>query len=149
MKTIAIRYQSRGGNTAGLARAIATEYGLAAKPISESLETPVDVLFLGGGVYWASPNKELLKFAEALEPEKVKQVVLFQTSAYLPATANKLRKLLENKGIKVYHHSLRLQLFIQGFSPSVNIFGWSIWSNKGGRLTEKQNAKVHDFVHEI
>ena len=48
---VAVRYQSRGGNTKEIAEAIAKAADVKAEPIDISIDEPVDVLFVGGGVY--------------------------------------------------------------------------------------------------
>ena len=44
---IAVRYYTKTGNTKRLAEAIAEAVGAEALPISEAVEEPVDILFLG------------------------------------------------------------------------------------------------------
>ena len=48
---VAVRYQTRGGNTKAVAEAIAKAAGVKAKPIDAPISEPVDLLFIGGGVY--------------------------------------------------------------------------------------------------
>jgi len=56
---VAVRYQSRGGNTQGVAEIIAQTVGASAEPVTTPLKEPVDILFLGGAVLL--PTKKLGK----------------------------------------------------------------------------------------
>lgn len=48
---IAVRYQSRGGNTKAVAEVIANSLGVKAEAVDNAITQWVDVLFVGGGVY--------------------------------------------------------------------------------------------------
>lgn len=63
---IAIRYQSRGGNTKAVAEAIAKEINVPAKSIESPIEEEVDLLFIGGGVYAWNIDKKLREYLENL-----------------------------------------------------------------------------------
>lgn len=77
----AVRYFTRGGNTKKVADAIANAAGVEAKDCSASLTETVDLLFLGGSVYWGGIDKNLIQFIEKLDPAMVKCVAVFGTSA--------------------------------------------------------------------
>lgn len=97
----AIRYYSRSGNTAKLAEAIGSATGVAAKTTAEALSEPVDLLFLGGALYAGNIDGHLRSFAESLTKERVKQVVVFSTAAGPKSAMEKLKEILEPKGICV------------------------------------------------
>lgn len=78
---VAVRYQSRSGNTRKLADAIAEVAGVQAQPISNGLGDAVDILFVGGGVYAGKLEKSLEQFLNRLSPDSVGTVAVFSTSA--------------------------------------------------------------------
>ncbi|QAT42991.1 flavodoxin family protein [Aminipila luticellarii] len=104
MKTT-VRYYTRSGNTKKLAEAIAKEAGAEAKECSAPLTEPVDLLFLGGSVYWGGIDKNLRQFIAQLDKEKVKCVAVFGTSALKKEPDLELEKLVREKGIPVSRHS--------------------------------------------
>lgn len=97
---IEVRYLSKSGNTKKIADAIAAELGITAKPITESIPSNTDLLFLGGAVYAAGIDKQLKQFIHTL-PEKTKEAAIFSTAAILPSAYPQMKKLLEAEGIKV------------------------------------------------
>ncbi|MCL2205721.1 MAG: flavodoxin [Treponema sp.] len=98
---IAVRYFSRSGNTKKLGNAIANALGTQAESCNSPLDGKVDLLFLGGSVYGGDLDKNLQKFIENLEPENVKSVVLFGTSAIALKPYKKMEKELMKKNIPV------------------------------------------------
>ena len=103
--TIAVRYVTRGGNTKKLAAAIAKETGAEAMACSAALTEPVDLLFLGGSVYWGGIDKDLKQFITQLDPAKVKCVAVFGTSALKKEPDREIEKLVRDRGIPVSSHS--------------------------------------------
>lgn len=77
---VEVRYFSRGGNTKKIADAIADAAGVSAEPILTSFSEPVDLLFLGGGIYGGKPSAEIIDYVKALSNDKVKHIALFSTS---------------------------------------------------------------------
>lgn len=102
---IEIRYFTRGGNTQKVADVIAGVAGATAKDCSAPLTEPVDLLFLGGSVYWGGLDKGLKQCIEQLDPAKIKCVAVFATSAIIKEPDKEIEKLLRNKGIAVSNHS--------------------------------------------
>jgi flavodoxin len=98
MKT-AVRYYSRSGNTGKIAEAIAEAAGVTAKPVDEALSEPVDLLFLGGGIYAKNIDGRLRDFIKQLSSEKVKSVAVFGTSAGGRSIQPQIEELLKGKGI--------------------------------------------------
>lgn len=102
---IAVRYFSRGGNTKKVAEAIAKAAGVDAKDCSHTVNEPVDLLFLGGSVYWGGVDKELKAFIANLDPAKVKCVATFGTSALVKEPDKETQKLVIGRNIPISRHS--------------------------------------------
>lgn len=83
---VAVRYQSRGGNTRAAAEVMAEILGVTAKSIDKSIDEKVDILFLGGGVYMWDMDKSLKHYIENLEPEQVGQIAGFSTTGTMEVT---------------------------------------------------------------
>lgn len=96
---IEVRYVSRSGNTKKLADAIAKAAGVRAKDCSVPITEPVDLLFLGGSMYWGGVDKRLKQFIEGLDPAKVKRAAAFGTAALKAEPDKETEKLIRNKGI--------------------------------------------------
>ncbi len=97
---IAVRYYSRGGNTAKIAKAIAEAVGVEAKTVSEPLSGDVDILFLGSAPYAFDVDDEVKKFIQGIEVS-VGKVVNFSTSAAVKSTRKYVEKLFAEKKIPV------------------------------------------------
>jgi flavodoxin len=74
---IAVRYQSHGGNTKAVTEIIAKAAGVTAESIEKPIDETVDVLFIGGGVYYRNIDPSLKTFLENLNPELVKSIAAF------------------------------------------------------------------------
>ena len=98
---IAIRYYSKTGHMKKMGDAIAEVTGAEAKSIEEPITEPVDVLFIGAGVYAAVVDWRMKKFIRTLSPDKVKNVVCFCSAAILETNYKDMRKLLEKQGLHV------------------------------------------------
>ena len=112
---IAIRYYSKLGHTKDIAEAMGEEAGVKAVSIAEepSLETKVDILFLGGAPYANVMDKKLRAYTKAIDPSNVGKIVLFTTSNWSRRTVLSLRRILEKRGIDVekeyfYAHMLNI-----------------------------------------
>ena len=97
---IAVRYYSRGGNTAKIAKAIAEAVGVEAKTVSEPLDKDVDILFLGSAPYAFDVDDEVKKFISGISVS-VGKVVNFSTSAAVKSTRKYVEKLFAEKKIPV------------------------------------------------
>ncbi len=100
---IAVRYFTRGGNTAKVAEAVAKSAGVEAQSVDASINEPVDILFLGGSVYAFGLDESIKTFIEKLDANMVKTVAVFSTSAIVKSGNQEMEKLLDRKGIKVLH----------------------------------------------
>lgn len=98
---IAIRYYTKSGNTAKLAKAIEEVTGVKAETVEVPLTEPVDILFLGSSVYAAGVSEKIKEFIRNLKPELVGEVVNFSTAALIPSTYKQVSSLLSEKGIKL------------------------------------------------
>ncbi len=104
MKT-AIRYYSKFGHSKQMAEAIEPIVGAKAATVAEPIKEPVDVLFLGAGVFLGKVNNAVTEFIASLQPEQVKCVVLFGSCAIIDSPVPQMRKALEAQGIKVSEKS--------------------------------------------
>ena len=96
---IAVRYYTKTGNTKRLAEAIAEAVGAEALPISEAVEEPVDILFLGNSYYAFSIDPEVRNFVRGLDKEKVGKIVNFGSAAMLNSTYKKVKAEADKAGI--------------------------------------------------
>ena len=99
--TIAVRYYTKTGNTKKLAEAIAQAVGAEALPISEPIQEPVDILFLGNSYYAFSIDPEVRAFIRGLDKKKVGRIVNFGSAAMLNSTWKKVKAEAEKVGIPV------------------------------------------------
>ena len=95
----AVRYYTKTGNTKRLAEAVAAAVGAEALPISEPIEEPVDVLFLGNSYYAFSIDPEVRAFVRSLTPDKVGRIVNFGTAAMLNSTWKKVKAEADAAGV--------------------------------------------------
>ena len=134
---IAVRYQSRGGNTKAIAEAVAKAAASRAESVEVPLNGPVDVLFIGGGVYASNIDESLQKYIDALNPEFVKTAAVFTTGGFMGAT-DKISAALKAKGINVCEKAL----------PVIMLFKNFMWFRGKGavKVSEKNRQLVDEFV---
>ena len=97
----AIRYYSKFGHSRQMAEAIEDIAGAKAAPVFEPLNEPVDILFLGAGVFLGKVNAAVIDFIGSLTPEKVRCVVLFGSCAIIDSPVPQMLKALKARGIQV------------------------------------------------
>lgn len=137
--TVAIRYQTRNGNTAAFAEQIATIADVPASTVDTPVED-VDLLFFGGGTYFMKPDAAAATFMEALDPTKVKKIALFTTSGGPEMVTDKaLTKIADKKGIPVVGH----------FHQVMGSKGMKILGRAGGKLKDEQIQLVQDFAKDM
>ena len=95
----AVRYYTKTGNTKKLAEAIAAAVGAEALPISEPVNEPVDLLFLGNSYYAFTIDPEVRDFVRSLDKRKVGKLVNFGSAAMLSSTWKKVRAEADKAGI--------------------------------------------------
>ena len=137
---VAVRYQSRGGNTKAVAEQIAQQLGVTALSIEHPVEEKVDILFLGGGVYMWDMDKSLKNYIENLENEKIGQIVVFSTTGAMDVTLKRIREYGRKKGIPVNDNQLLLVMLLKGHSA----LGLT-----GGKLSDKQKKQIEEFVDKV
>lgn len=137
---IAVRYQSRGGNTKAVAEVIANSLGVKAETVDSAITERVDVLFVGGGVYMGKMDESLYNFLSELNSENVGQIVCFSTTGSMASTIKQIKQLAMQKGIMLNENKLLLKMLLQGHSS----LGLS-----GGKLTDKQIKKIELFANSV
>ena len=137
---VAVRYQSRGGNTKEVAEAIAKAAGVKAESIDVLLDGAVDVLFVGGGVYAHTIDPSLKSYLESINQDMVKSIAAFTTGAGMSAT-DKITDIASEKGISTCARSLTIKKGLKNY----RVFG-----GKGdAALSDRHFRLVNDFVREI
>ncbi|MDR1389704.1 MAG: flavodoxin domain-containing protein [Treponema sp.] len=106
---IEIRYQSRGGNTKEVAETIAKTIGITAETIDKPLSGPVDILFIGGGVYKWGLDPSLTQFLNNLDPAAVKSAAAFTTASGTDRTGA-IVSAVKAKGIAVEKETLPVKV---------------------------------------
>jgi len=136
---IAVRYQSRNGNTKSAAEIIAQMVGVDAKPVTVPLEEATDLLFVGGAVYMWNIDKALKEFLETLDSKRIGCVAAYSTTGLMPFAVWKIRRAAKRAGIPMCRHSLCLKLMMQGHAMT---------GCRGGHLKENQIQRVRDFAQQ-
>lgn len=137
---VAVRYQSRGGNTKAVAVAIAKATGVKAEPIDVPLDESVDLLFVGGGVYAWDIDGSLKKYLETLEVNIVKSIAAFSTAGSTNGT-RKIAAIAKARGIYMFAETLSVRMGVRNNA---------LLGGKGYiMLTDKQIRLVDDFVSKI
>ena len=103
---IAVRYFSRGGKTKKIADAIAEALRVESLDVSQPLEEPIDLLFVGGGIYAGKMDKHVKEFL--LNLRDVKSIVTFTTSASGKTIHKGVTKALKDKSIIVSEECLHI-----------------------------------------
>lgn len=134
---IAVRYQSRGGNTRAVAEVIAKTMGVEAAPISTPLTEKVDLLFVGGGVYKWDADPELKAYLQTLNAKQVGKIAAFSTTGGMTVAIKRISETAKAKGIPLCEHTLCMKLLLQGHAGI---------GREGGHLTEKQEAEAQAFA---
>lgn len=137
---IAVRYQSRGGNTRAVAEVIAKVSGTKSEPIDSPLDEKVDLLFLGGGVYGWDADPQLKEYLEKLDSKKIGQIVAFSTAGAMKKAISRIIEYANKSGIKVNDKQLLLKMVMQGHGT----FG-----REGGHLTDNQIEKIKEFTSDV
>ena len=134
---IAVRYQSRGGNTRAVAEVIAKTLGVKAEPISTPLTEKVDLLFIGGGVYKWDADPELKTYLQTLNAKQISKIATFSTTGGMTVAIKRISEAAKAKGIPLCEHTLCMKLLLQGHAGI---------GREGGHLTEKQEAEAQAFA---
>ena len=139
-KRIAVRYQSRGGNTKAVAEAIAKAVGVEAEPIDVPIAEPVDLLFVGGGVYAWDIDKSLKAYLQNCNPETIKSVAAFSTAGGMSGTG-KIAAIVGARGINVCEETLPIKVLLRNHA--------SLGGKGHITLSEKHLRSIEDFVKRV
>ena len=134
---IAVRYQSRGGNTRAVAEVIARTLGVEAAPISTPLPEKTDLLFIGGGVYKWDADPGLKTYLQALNAKQVGKIAAFSTTGGMTVAIKRISAAAKANGIPLCEHTLCLKLLLQGHAGL---------GREGGHLTAAQQAEAQEFA---
>lgn len=105
---VMVVYHSSTGNTKKLADAIAGALAVKATPIGEgsfSFSQPVDLLFVGDGIYFGKASQETRAFIERLNPAMIKNAAVFATFGGQSKITSQLHEQLRGKGMNVIEES--------------------------------------------
>ena len=122
------------GNTMKVATVIAETLNIIAERIGKEkivFSEPVDLLFIGSGVYFDKPHKKAMALIKKLDPSTVKNAAAFGTYGNQSEIGEKIKKLLQEQGINVID-----ELFV--------CKGASVGTDNKGRpnATDLENAKA-------
>ena len=135
---IAVRYQSRGGNSKAAAEVIAEAAGVKAERIDIPINEPIDILFVGGGVYAWTIDKNLKAFLHSIDPKSVKTLAAFTTSGLFGCTGT-IKAIAKAKGINTSGIHLPLRM---GFHNYFGAIGYAT-------LSDKQKGLLNGFVEKV
>ena len=111
MENIRIRYYSKTGNTKAVAEYIASKLNIEAKEINEAdYNNKCGLLFLGGAPYANIMSSKLREYANNLIKDNINAIALFTTSNWSRRTVRALKKILNEKEIKVYDNYLYVHM---------------------------------------
>ena len=102
--TVRVFYHTATGNTRKVAGAIADELGIEAEMIGKDLisfSEPIDLLFIGDGIYAGKPGKETISFINRLDPAMIKNTAVFATYGGQEVIGERIADLLRNKGLNI------------------------------------------------
>ena len=107
---IKVMYHSKTGNTKKLAESMAGALGVAAEEIGEKslvepIEEPIDMLFIGDGVYAGGPHRVTASFIKTLNGRVVKNAAVFGTFGGQKKAITIMKELLRKQGINVLDES--------------------------------------------
>lgn len=101
---IKVVYHSMTGNTKKIAEAIGQAVEVLPENASDftlSTDEPVDLLFIGDGIYAGKPDKSISELIDKLDKNTVKNAAVFATYGGQPSIGNTIKTLLTDKGINV------------------------------------------------
>lgn len=100
---IKVMYHTTTGNTGKVAETVATAVGVKAELIEDDVlsSTPVDLLFIGDGLYGGKAHKKTIALISSLSPDTVKNAAVFATYGGQAHIGEDIKKLLQDKGIHV------------------------------------------------
>ncbi len=131
----AVRYYTQTGNTKKLAEAVADALGVEALPITEPVEEPVDVLFLGNSYYAFSIAPQVKAFIQKLDKEKVGMIANFGSAAMMGSTFKKVAAEAKRMGIPMVNKEFHCRGEFKGLHK--------------GRPNEQDLANAAEFARQF
>ncbi|MDR3211243.1 MAG: nitric oxide synthase [Planctomycetota bacterium] len=101
---IKVLYHSMTGNTGKVAHAIADALHVEAETIRQEttrFPDPVDLLFIGDGIYAGHAHKKTRSLIKQLEPVTIKNVAVFATYGGHSGIGAKIQQMLVDRGLQV------------------------------------------------
>lgn len=103
-----VYHSGRSGNTMKVATAIAEALSISTEKICKrkiefSESEPVDLLFIGSGVYFHKPHKKVSALINMLSSTNIKNAAAFGTYGNQSDIGEQLNKLLQEHGINVLY----------------------------------------------
>lgn len=101
---IRVVYHSRSGNTMKLAQAIGEVLNVRPERIGKEkirFSEPVDLLFIGDGIYFHKPHRKTRALIQGLGPAIVKNAVAFGTYGNQSEIGKQITSLLQEQHINV------------------------------------------------
>ena len=100
---IKVMFHTTTGNTGKVAEAIAAAAGVKAESIEGAVlpSEPIDLLFIGDGLYGGKAHKKTTEFINSLGTGKVKNAAVFATYGGQAHIGEIITKHLRDKGINV------------------------------------------------
>ena len=100
---IKVIYHSSTGNTKKIAEIIASAVNVSAEAITENykLSEPIDLLFIGDGIYAGRMNKKTKAFIDTLDSSLVLNAAVFGTYGGEDKVIITITSILKDKGINV------------------------------------------------
>jgi flavodoxin len=103
---IKVLFHSKTGNTKKVAEAISKAVNVPAEIIPVKLPAePIDLLFIGDGIYMSTIDKKTEEFIKTLNGNMVKYAAIFSTYGGQNKAADKMKELLSKQGIRVADES--------------------------------------------
>jgi len=99
-----VYYSGRSGNTMKVATAIAEALNIRAEQIGKEkivFSEPVDLFFIGSGIYMHKPHKKVRALIEEINPAIVKNAAAFGTYGNQSEIGEQIKELLQEQGINV------------------------------------------------
>ena len=131
----AVRYYTQTGNTKKLAEAVAGALGVEALPITEPVEEPVDVLFLGNSYYAFTIAPQVKAFIQKLDKEKVGMIANFGFAAMMGSTFKKVAAEAKRMGIPMVNKEFHCRGEFKGLHK--------------GRPNEQDLANAAEFARQF
>lgn len=102
MNNVGIVYATKTNHSKKIANALGERINQKAVNVSEYKDIKkVELLYIVGGIYAGESNPGLIEFVKKLSVDDIKKVVLITSSLSKAKGQESIRKLLEDKGIKV------------------------------------------------